>query len=125
MRSESPLSRPLARLAGRATVAVLLAAGSAGAQAESLRCNGEIASAGESRLSLLRKCGEPMARDSFCKPVEVMVRGNPWPVVLPPHLAPCQIVDEWLYDRGPGNLYATVRFENGVIHSVRYEGRPR
>lgn len=116
---------PCRRSLVRAAAGAVLLGSIAAAQADSLRCNGEIASAGESRLSLLRKCGEPMLKDSFCKPVEVVVRGAPYPVVLPPHMAPCQVVDEWMYDRGPGNLFATVRFENGVVHSVRYENKPR
>ena len=33
-------------------------------------------------------------------------------------------IEEWLYDRGPGNLMATVRFRGGVVQSIRY-GAPR
>ncbi|MGY4828132.1 DUF2845 domain-containing protein [Sphaerotilaceae bacterium SBD11-9] len=38
---------------------------------------------------------------------------------------PCQQVDEWLYDRGPGNLVATVRFRAGTVWSITYGRVPR
>ena len=37
---------------------------------------------------------------------------------------PCQKVDEWLYDRGPGNLMVTVRFRAGVVHAIEYGRTP-
>ncbi|MET0351510.1 MAG: DUF2845 domain-containing protein [Rhizobacter sp.] len=105
------------------------------AHAESLRCNGESSSPGDSKLSVLRKCGEPMFKDTYCKPVEVVVPtvpypvvpypNTPYPVVVPGRAAACEQVDAWLYDRGAGNLYATVRFQRGVVESIVYEGRPR
>ena len=98
---------------------------STAACSESLRCNGQIASVGDSRISVFQKCGEPALRDTFCKPVEVLTPWNPYPIIAPPHVVPCELIDEWLYDRGPGNLYATVRFQRGVVDSIRYEGRPR
>jgi len=36
---------------------------------------------------------------------------------------PCLVVDEWLYDRGPGNLVATVRFRAGIVRSITYGTR--
>ena len=40
-------------------------------QAENLRCNGDLALIGDSKGSIFGKCGEPILKDSFCKPVEV------------------------------------------------------
>jgi len=40
-------------------------------------------------------------------------------------LVPCQQVEEWLYDRGPGNLMATVRFRFGRVQSIVYGRVPR
>lgn len=93
--------------------------------AESLQCNGSLASEGDSRLSLLYKCGEPVLKDSWCAPV--YQRGSPYPVPEPfaRTLAPCIVIEEWLYDRGPGNLMAQVRFRGGVIESIRYGHTPR
>ena len=105
---------------GMALVATSLAT-----QAETLRCNGQSASVGDSRVSVLQKCGEPTLRDTFCKPVEVLTPWHKYPVIVPPHVAPCEQVDEWMYDRGPGNLLATVRFQRGAVEAIRYEGRTR
>ncbi|MDH5538544.1 MAG: DUF2845 domain-containing protein [Rhizobacter sp.] len=95
------------------------------AQAESLRCNGHSASEGDSRLSVLYKCGQPLLKDSHCAPVYQAQGIHP----LPPHVAalfvPCQHIEEWLYDRGPGNLMATVRFRAGVVQSIVYARSPR
>jgi hypothetical protein len=95
-----------------------------GAQAESLRCNGQSVEVGNSRLSLLHKCGEPVLKDSFCAPVYTYptYQLNPVPLVGPG--VPCLPVDEWLYDRGPGNLMATVRLQSGVVRSITYSRQP-
>ncbi len=93
--------------------------------AESLRCNGEIVSEGDSKLSLLYKCGPPLLADTFCAPVYV----GQWPQVLPNWIAgtyvPCQVVEEWLDDRGEGNLRATVRLRSGVVQSIKYSRGPQ
>jgi hypothetical protein len=101
------------------------------AKAESLRCNGQSADVGDSRVSLLFKCGEPLLRDSFCAPVFAggpVPPGQlpqPLPAPLAQAVAGCVVVDEWLYDRGPGHLMATVRMQSGVIQSIRYARSPR
>jgi hypothetical protein len=106
-------------------LAVLAAASSGAVHAESLRCNGATAAEGDSRLSLLYKCGQPLMADTYCAPV--FYPGSPTPV--PPAIAgafvPCQPVEEWLYDRGPGNLMATVRIRDGKVQSIRYGKQPR
>ena len=108
-------------------LAVLLATGglSPAAQAESLRCNGTSASVGDSRLAVLHKCGEPTLRDSYCAPIYQPYSRHPVPWPLAGAMAGCLPVDEWLYDRGPGNLMATVRFQYGVVQSIRYGRDPQ
>ncbi|HJW10616.1 MAG TPA: DUF2845 domain-containing protein [Albitalea sp.] len=93
--------------------------------AESLRCNGSIAAEGDSRLSVLFKCGPPLLADSYCAPVYVYGAWQPVPEPFASSLVPCQPVEEWLYDRGDGNLMATVRFRSGVVQSIRYARVPR
>ena len=94
------------------------------AHAESLSCSRGTATEGDSRVSVTYKCGEPLLKDSFCAPV--FYGGNPRPVPEPFASAyvPCQKVDEWLYDRGPGNLMVTVRFRAGVVHAIEYGRTP-
>jgi hypothetical protein len=93
------------------------------AHAEILRCNGNIAAEGDSRLSVLYKCGEPLLKDAYCAPVYRYKTWHPVPEPYAGALFPCQPVEEWLYERGPGNLAATVRFQGGVVQSISY-GQP-
>ena len=94
-------------------------------QAETLRCNGTSAAEGDSRLSVLYKCGQPLLTDSYCAPVYLQGATRPVPAPLAGVFVPCLPVEEWLYDRGPGNLMATVRFRDGRVQSIRYGQLPR
>ncbi len=95
------------------------------AQAESLRCSGGIAAEGDSRLSVVHKCGQPLLTDSHCAPVYYRATWQPVPEPYASVVVPCQQVDEWLYDRGPGNLMVTVRFRAGVVQSIAYGRVPQ
>ena len=95
------------------------------ARAESLRCAGGIAAEGDSRVAVVYKCGQPMLADSFCAPVYYRGTLNVVPEPWASAYVPCQQVDEWLYDRGPGNLVATVRFRAGTVWSITYGRVPR
>lgn len=112
-------------LVPRLAVAVALLAFLPTGGAETLRCNGAIASEGDSRLSVLYKCGQPLLADTFCAPVYFWGTPQPIPAPLVPLGVPCQTVEEWLYDRGPGNLTATVRFRDGRVQSIRYGAQPQ
>lgn len=103
---------------------LLLGLGSA-AYAESLRCNGQSAAEGDSRLAVLYKCGEPLLKDSYCAPVFFGPTLLPAPEALATALVPCQPVEDWLYDRGPGNLMATVRFRSGAVRAIFYGRTPK
>jgi len=109
----------------RVCFAAAVAVSSLSAHAESLRCNGNIAAEGDSRLSVLYKCGQPALADSYCAPVYYGGALQPVAEPLASILVPCQRVDEWLYERGAGNLMATVRFRSGVVQSITYGRVPR
>ena len=93
-------------------------------RAESLRCAGGIAAEGDSRISVAFKCGPPLVHDSFCAPVYFGQTLQPVPEPFASAFVPCQQTDEWLYDRGPGNLLAKVRFRSGVVQSITYGRDP-
>ena len=98
------------------------------ASAQSLQCGGNLVGVGESRLSLLQKCGEPAFRETLCLPVRPLERYVPGPggsLVLVPVVPPCVPVEEWTYHRGAGNFLGIVRFGNGVVDSVRDGERMR
>jgi hypothetical protein len=105
-------------------LALLLAMAALPACAESLRCNGTSTDVGDSRLAVLYKCGPPLLRDSYCAPL--FYPGGVYPVPEPYAnlLAPCLVTEDWVYDRGPGNLVATVRFRSGVVQSIHYGRSP-
>jgi hypothetical protein len=100
------------------SAALALACGAT--HAESLRCSAGIAAEGDSRLSVAYKCGQPVLQDTFCAPLYFGQTLNPVPEPFASVLVPCQQVEEWLYDRGPGNLMATVRFRSGKVQSIIY-----
>ncbi len=101
----------------------LMLLGAPSAHAETLRCKGRATEVGDSRLTVLTNCGEPKLKDSFCAPVYVAPTLQQVPAPIAGLLAPCLQVDEWQYDRGPGNLTATVRFQYGRVQSITY-GQP-
>lgn len=98
------------------------------ANAQALSCGGNVASVGESRLSISQKCGEPAARETICipgKPEDRYVSVPGSGLTRVPFTPPCVPTEEWTYHRGPGNFLAIVRFENGVVESLRDGERMR
>lgn len=95
------------------------------ALAESLRCEAGIASEGDSRLALVYKCGQPAIRDSYCAPVYYQQSLLLVPEPIASISVPCIYTEEWLYERGPGSLLATVRLRSGRVQSITYGYTPR
>lgn len=119
-------SRLLARGAGLlALVATAVACAVAPvkeARAQGLGCGGLLVGVGDSRASLVMKCGQPFATDTVCIRIPRVV----WSVPLHPREVPrqyvtetCEYVDEWTYHRGPGNFMSVVRLQNGVVSQIR------
>jgi hypothetical protein len=126
MRPEAPRPhRPVSGWWWFGWAAVFWWGGVAPAQAESLRCAGGIAAEGDSKLSLMAKCGPPVLSDTYC--AAVYYGASPYPVPEPyaRQVVPCLPTEEWLYDRGPGHLWATVRLRSGVVLSITYGHTPR
>jgi hypothetical protein len=101
----------------------LVAALSAAAvDAQALRCNGDLAQVGDSKASVLQKCGVPFFSESFCKPASQINTPAPAgsPVVA---ILACEVVDEWSYNPGPGQFITILRFEAGVMTGLRYGDR--
>ncbi|WP_082525025.1 DUF2845 domain-containing protein [Pseudorhodoferax sp. Leaf274] len=131
-----PRTRPPARvpaawrtLAALPILAALAALAAPAAQASpSMRCNGHLVGKGESPVALLHKCGEPVYRQPVCVPmlqlgwIVTPYRGDGPGAVLANQCVP---MEEWTYDRGPGNFLGIVRLYNGAIESVRDGARLR
>jgi hypothetical protein len=95
------------------------------ASAESLRCTGGIVAEGDSRLSVFYKCGPPNLADVYCAPVYFPGTLQPVPEPFASGFVPCQQVEALLYERGPGELVATVYVRSGVVQSIEYGRVPR
>jgi len=119
------LTTPSVNMARLALFVCALALPFATARAESLRCAGGIVSEGDSRLSLVYKCGQPQLADSFCAPVFYGTWPNPVPEPFASTVLPCQVTEQWLYERGSGNLVATVTLRAGRIQSISYGRTPQ
>lgn len=98
------------------------------AAAQSLRCNGQLVSKGDSPVSLLHKCGDPVYRQPVCVSmlqlgwvVAPFREGSPAAILA----AQCVPMEEWTYDRGPGTFWGLVRIYNGRVESVRDGDRQR
>jgi hypothetical protein len=63
------------------------------ARSDSLRCETELVDVGDEVYDLLKKCGEPSAKEG----------------------------DKWIYDQGPGELRMIVRVADGVVQSIQPE----
>jgi hypothetical protein len=93
--------------------------------AESLRCEGGIVAEGDSRLSVAYKCGQPKLVDSYCAPVYYPGTLEVVPAPFAQEFVPCLPVEAWLYERGPGELVATVYLRSGVVQAIRYGRVPQ
>lgn len=106
-----------------------------GASAQSLRCKGDLAQIGNSKGTILQKCGEPVLKDSFCKPTQsttstapvvtpvVPTTGNSTSVTTNVTVNSCQQVEEWTYNPGYGQFMTMLQFEGGSLASIRYGDR--
>jgi hypothetical protein len=110
-------------LRGRLGLLLVLAWLSLPAHADALRCGGGTVEEGDSRASLLQKCGRPQLQDSFCAPVFQNKSLVPEPFAG--KAVPCLQIDDGIYDRGTGNLMATGRIRSGTVQSIRIQRQPR
>ena len=99
------------------------------ASAQSLRCKGDLAQIGNSRGTILQKCGEPVMKDSFCKARQDVITTAP--VTTQSATAGsttvtinnCEQVEEWTYNPGYGQFMTMLLFEGGSLTKIRYGDR--
>lgn len=110
-----------------------------GASAQSLRCKGDLAQIGNSKGTILQKCGEPVMKDTFCKPIQSTASTAPMITPIAPTIVnpagnvantttnvtvnTCQQVEEWTYNPGYGQFMTMLLFEGGSLASIRYGDR--
>ena len=106
-------------------MAVSLASTSGLAETRSFRCKQDLVQLGDSKASTLSRCGEPVMKDSFCrKPHQPTASSSASPrgttVIVN---VGCDQVDDWTYNPGVGQFMTTLRFEEGVLTSIKYGPR--
>ena len=99
------------------------AAPAALAQTATMRCKNDLAKSGDGKAAVLQKCGEPLLKDSFCKPAEQLVQPAAPQASLSVNVLPCERVDEWTYNPGRGQFMTILRFESGALTSIKYGDR--
>jgi hypothetical protein len=93
------------------------------AEAQSFRCKNDLASVGDGKAAVLQRCGAPVLKDSFCKPVLAPVNPSPPAGSTTVNVVPCTTVDDWTYNPGYGQFMTTLRFEEGKLVSISYGDR--
>lgn len=98
------------------------------ASADSLRCNGQLASLGDTKADIVDICGEPMSTDSFCEPNTINngpqgIQNGDNNVQHNVSIQSCTQVDVWTYNPGKGKLMTHLYFSQGQLRTIRYGNR--
>ena len=100
------------------------------ADTTSFRCKNDLVNVGDGKASALLKCGEPVVKDAFCKPVDAVTTttvASPLPrlptTTTTVTTGGCTTVDDWTYNPGYGQFMTTLRFESGKLTRISYGDR--
>lgn len=112
----------------RISALIIITTISASTIAESLRCNGRLADIGDTKADIAEICGEPIATDNYCEPVEVNLEQqgiqngnhNTQNVTA---IQTCLNVDIWTYNPGKGKFMTHLYFTQGQLRNIRYGNR--
>jgi hypothetical protein len=105
-----------------AACALLVVAG-ASAQTTTFRCGNALVQLGDAKASVLGKCGAPVLKDSFCKPLPKRPAQRDAAASAVIIAAPCETVDEWTFNPGYGRFMTLLRFESGRLAAISYGER--
>jgi Protein of unknown function (DUF2845) len=100
-------------------------------ETRSFRCKNDLVKLGDAPSTVRIQCGEPVAKDSFCRPYV------PPPGADTPHghaktaqsprgpggARGCDTAEEWTYNPGRGQFWTILRFEEGRLTQIRYGNR--
>lgn len=79
--------------------------------AETLNCKNDFVNVGDSKASVLLKCGEPVIKDSYC-----LSNSDP-------NNTECISIETWTYNPGSGQFLTTLKFSEGKIIEIEYGDR--
>ncbi len=90
------------------------------ANAESLRCNGDIVEINDTKAEVVVKCGNPEMTDSYCEKSAQKIRQSDGSLTL---VENCENVDIWTYNPGKGQFLTNLYFAQGKLREMRYGDR--
>lgn len=98
------------------------------ANADSLRCNGQLASAGDTKADIIELCGEPLMTDSYCEPSAAIttpqgVQNGNNNIQNNVAIQTCTEVEIWTYNPGKGKFMTHLYFTQGELRNIRYGNR--
>ncbi len=100
------------------------------AEAESLRCNGKVLTAGDTTYEVTKACGQPQDKQSRTEYRSEKQRdGAKCPEGAGENCSVSRskvvevLIEEWTYDRGRMHLLQHLKFENGKLVAVRSGNR--
>lgn len=88
--------------------------------AESMRCKGDIIDLGDTKIDVLRKCGEPVYKDTFCENTPIRIRQSDGQFNV---VERCHNIDIWTYNPGKGQFWTNLYFSEGRLREMRYGDR--
>ncbi|RYY75561.1 MAG: DUF2845 domain-containing protein [Gammaproteobacteria bacterium] len=89
-------------------------------KAESLHCKNDIVDIGDTKIDVLRMCGEPSFKDTFCEKVPYRIKQNDGNYSLTER---CQNIEMWTYNPGKGQFWTNLYFEEGKLREMKYGDR--
>ena len=105
-------------------IAAVFTLASACVATTSFRCKNDLVNVGDSKATVLQKCGEPVIKDTFCKPVEpATVASGAAPNSTVVTVNTCRNVDDWTYNPGYGQFMTSLQFEAGKLTTITYGDR--
>ncbi len=93
------------------------------AQTTTFRCGNALVQIGDAMAAVLGKCGAPVLKDSFCKPLPKRPAPGDAAASAVIIVTPCETVDEWTFNPGYGKFMTLLRFESGRLAAIDYGQR--
>jgi len=90
---------------------------------QTLQCKGDIAKVGDSKASVLQKCGRPAYEHSYCAPESTRQSWKSTHSGSGAGMATCDTVDEWTFNPGSGQFLTNLKFMGGKVVAITYGDR--
>lgn len=107
---------------------VVMGALAINAQAESMRCQGDLIKIGDVKADVIAECGEPLVIDSFCRTIAntaqiQAVQNGSNNVQNNIAVQACENVDVWTYHPTKGQFITHLYFVSGELRDIKYGDR--